>query len=225
MSTGEGRSALVLGATGLVGSHLLDLLLADSEYRAVATLGRRPADRSHPRLTQHVAPLDRMAELASAFAVDDVFCCLGTTIKAAGSQQAFRAVDFDAVAESARLAREAGARRYLLVSAMGANPRSRIFYNRVKGEAEEAVRAVAFQEAAILRPSLILGDRQERRTGEAIGQVLSPLLTPLMVGPLRRYRPVKAATIAQAMRRLAAEGTAGVRIVESDEIEEIGGRR
>jgi uncharacterized protein YbjT (DUF2867 family) len=216
-------SALLLGATGLVGGHVLDLLLDDPAYGRVVVLGRRPVDRQHPRLTQNAADLGRLDEHADSFAVDDVFCCLGTTIRKAGSQDAFRRVDHDYVVHSARVAAAAGARRYLLVTAAGANAESGIFYNRVKGEAEAGVRAQPFEGVVILRPSLILGPRAERRTAEAVFQRVAPALGWMMVGPLRRYRAVDALAVARAMVRAAKERTRGVRIVESEEIQEIGG--
>lgn len=217
-------TALLLGATGLVGGHVLDLLLADPAYRRVTVLGRRPVARMHPKLDQRTADFDRLRqEHAISFAVDDVFCCLGTTIATAGSQAAFRRVDHDYVVEAARAAAEHGARRYLLVSAAGADARSRIFYSRVKGEAEDAVRALPLDGVVLLRPSLLMGDRAEKRTGERIAQRVMPALEWMMVGPLRRYRPVEAATVARAMVRLAKQRPRGVRVLESDEIQQIGG--
>ncbi|HEX2206180.1 MAG TPA: NAD(P)H-binding protein [Longimicrobium sp.] len=216
-------SALLLGATGLVGGHVLDLLLDDPAYGRVVVLGRRPVDRSHPKLVQQLADLGRLDEHAALFAVDDVFCCLGTTIRAAGSREAFRRVDHDYVVDSARLAAAAGARRYLLVTAAGADSGSRFFYNRVKGDAESGVRAQPFEGVVILRPSLILGPRPERRPAEALAQRIAPALGVLMAGPLRRYRAVQAEAVARAMVRLAKERPRGARIVENDEIQEIGG--
>jgi uncharacterized protein YbjT (DUF2867 family) len=216
------RSALVLGATGLVGGHSLDLLLADAAWERVVTLGRRPVAREHPKLEQRTADFDRLGEQADAFAVDDVFCCLGTTIRAAGSQEAFRRVDHDFVVAAARLASERGARHFLLVTALGADPASRVFYNRVKGETERAVSGLPFLAVSILRPSLILGERAERRTAEALFQRVAPLLSPLLAGPLRRYRAIDARVIARAMTRLAREAAPGVRIVENDELARLG---
>lgn len=216
------RSALLLGATGLVGGHCLDLLLADSAITRVVTLGRRPSGRSHAKLDERVGSMDRMADHADAFAVSDVFCCVGTTIRVAGSREAFRRVDHDIAARAAEMASERGARHFLLVSSMGADPGSRIFYNRVKGETEADVAALPFAGVALLRPSLLLGQRAEARTGEAVAQRVFPLLSPFMRGPLRKYRAVEARTVAAAMLRLASEGVRGVRIVESDEIERLG---
>lgn len=219
---GAPATALLLGATGLVGGHVLDLLLADLAYRRVTVLGRRPVARMDSKLEQRTGDLGYLEEHALSFAVDDVFCCLGTTIRAAGSQEAFRRVDHDYVVGTARAAAEHGAKRYLLVTAAGADARSRIFYNRVKGEAEDAVRALPLEGVVILRPSLLLGERSETRKWEQLGQRMMPALNRVMVGPLRRYRPVEAAVVARAMVRLAKERPRGARVVESDEIQEIG---
>lgn len=216
----QGRSALLLGATGLVGGHCLELLLGSDRYRRVVVLGRRRLDRRLPRLEQHQVDFDRLAEHAALFRVDDVYCCLGTTIARAGSQEAFRRVDHDYVVEAARLASDAGAEQFLLVSALGADPGSRVFYNRVKGETEAAVKRFSFRALWILRPSLLLGERAEFRLGERIAAQASRLVQWLLVGRLRRYRPVPADDVAAAMLRLAAaEGTGGV--VESEEISPI----
>lgn len=213
-----GRTALVLGATGLVGGHCLELLLGDPAWSRVTVVARRALGRADARLREVVADFGRLDEAADAFAVDDVFCCLGTTIRQAGSQEAFRRVDHDYVVRAAELARRQGATRFLLVTALGADPGSRVFYNRVKGEAERDVTALPFEGVALLRPSLILGARADRRPAEALFQKAAPLLSPLLWGPLRRYRAIPAAAVARAMVRLAREGFGGVRVVENDEI-------
>jgi uncharacterized protein YbjT (DUF2867 family) len=218
-----GRSALVLGATGLVGGHCVELLLADPAYARVAVLVRRPLGRAHPKLAEHVAELERMEERPELFAVDDVFCCLGTTIRKAGSQEAFRRVDVEYPARAARLAASQGARHFLLVTAVGADAGSRVFYNRSKGEAEAAVSAAGVPGVAIARPSLILGDRAERRPAEALAQRVMGSLGFLFAGPLRRYRAIRGEAVARALVRLAKEGVAGVRVVENEELQRLGG--
>jgi len=222
MGEDDGRTAVLLGATGLVGGHCLELLLADDAWTRVTVIARRPSGRTHPKLRERVAAFDRLGEHADAFAGDDVFCCLGTTIKTAGSQEAFRRVDHEYVVQSARLARAQGARRFLLVSALGADPGSRVFYNRVKGEAERDVSTQAFEGVALLRPSLLLGDRAEHRTGEKVAQAIGPVLSPLLIGPLRKYRAISARTVARALLVLAKQPVTGVRVVESHEIEALG---
>jgi uncharacterized protein YbjT (DUF2867 family) len=210
------KVALVAGASGLVGGELLKVLLAAPEYGQVIALVRRPLALQHLKLEQaavNFAALDAHPEL---FRVDEVFCALGTTIKQAGSQAAFRQVDLEYPAAMARLAREGGARQFLLVTAMGADPGSRIFYNRVKGEAEEAVRGAGLPAVHIFRPSLLLGERRERRPGELAAAALCRVVP--FVGPLRKYRPIQGRTVAEAMHRVAAQGAAGVHIYESGEI-------
>jgi uncharacterized protein YbjT (DUF2867 family) len=216
-------SALLLGATGLVGGHVLDLLLADPAYTRVTVLTRRPLARMDSKLDQRTTDFDRLRDHEISFVVDDVFCCLGTTIATAGSQEAFRRVDHDYVVEAARLASEHGKRRFFVVTAAGANAKSRIFYNRVKGETEAAISALPLEAAVILRPSLLLGERTESRAGESVVQRVMPALDWMLVGPMRRYRSIQASTVARAMVRMARQGIQGVRVVESDEIQQIGG--
>jgi uncharacterized protein YbjT (DUF2867 family) len=215
----ETRNALVAGASGLVGGQLLDALLESPLYREVCSLGRRPLPKQHPQLTQLTVDFARLEGEALPPA-DDAFCCLGTTIKKAGSQESFRAVDHDAVLAFAKAARKAGARRFLLVSALGANPRSRVFYNRVKGETEEDLKGLGFESLLILRPSLLLGDRAESRPGERVAVVVTKVLGPL----LRPFsgRPIEARTVARAMLALARYATSGVRVAPSGELQELG---
>jgi uncharacterized protein YbjT (DUF2867 family) len=212
-----GRSALVLGATGLVGASLVERMLAGGAYSRVAVLTRRPLPpASDARLETHVVDFDRLGDHRDLFRVRDVYCCLGTTLATAGSREAFRRVDLDYVVGSARLAAEEGASGFLVVSALGADAGSRIFYNRVKGEMEEAVLRLPFRSCWVLRPSLLLGERRERRPGEGVATLLLRPLAPLMLGPLRRYRPIPARDVAAAMLCLAEREGRGV--VESEEI-------
>lgn len=217
------RSALLLGATGLVGGHCLDLLLAHSTWSRVVVLGRRMLPREHPKLEQHVVDFDKLDSHTECFRADDVFCCLGTTIKQAGSEEAFRQVDFGYVTKAARVAATQGTEQFGLVSALGAGARSRVFYNRVKGEAEDTVRALPFRSVHILRPSLLLGQRKELRLGERIAEAAARPIGPLMRGPLRCLRPIPARAVAAALVRLAEERRPGVRTVESDQIRDLVG--
>ncbi len=216
------RTALLLGATGLVGGELLTLLLADADYRQVTVLVRRNLSQSHPKLVQRVVDFRDLAKAADAFKVDDVFCCLGTTIKKAGSQQAFREVDYTYPLESAKLAVQQGAGQYLLITALGANAKSSVFYSRVKGEVEEAIGKLPLKSLHIFRPSLLLGDRQESRTGEKIAVALMKPLGFLLAGPLKKYRGIEARTVAQAMLRTAKRNTTGHQAYDSDAIQEMG---
>ena len=180
---------------------------------------RRPlTDPLPPRVRTVVVDFARLDDHPELFAVDQVCICLGSTIKRAGSQAAFRAVDFDLVADLARRALNGGAEDCLLVSSLGADPRSRAFYSRVKGEAEHAVRALPWRTLAILRPSLLLGDRAEHRPGEGFATAVARVLGPLLRGPLARYRAVRAEQVAEAMARLARTPTPGTRVYESEDI-------
>jgi uncharacterized protein YbjT (DUF2867 family) len=185
------------GATGLVGRAVLEGLLADESIAAVHALGRREPGVAHPKLKPHVSDFAGLSPLPP---LDEVYLALGTTIKDAGSQAAFRAVDFDVNLAVARAALDAGARRAGLVSAMGADAKSRIFYNRVKGETEEALALLPFEGLVIARPSLLVGDRealgQPARTGEKVATVLSGILGPLVPA---NYRPIAAADVARAL--------------------------
>lgn len=206
--THGGRLALVAGSTGLIGSFLVEALLDDPLYGKVRALARRPLRREHAKLKPWVVDFDRLAELevaeaAERFSEIDVFCCLGTTIKKAGSREAFRRVDHDYVAALAKLGRAAGARRFLLVSSIGADATSGNFYLGVKGAAEESVAALDYPIYHAFRPSLLTGPRRERRSGERLGIAASHLLTPLLLGGLRRYRPIAAQKVAAAMVAVA----------------------
>jgi len=208
--TAPSGSALVAGATGLVGRELVRQL-ATSDYERVSALLRRVPAEFPSRVTPIVADFDHLERIAGQLAADDVFCALGTTIKTAGSRDAFRRVDHDYVVAVARVARERGARHFLLVSSLGADQRSRVFYSRVKGEVEAAVQALGYPSVTIVRPSLLLGERSEFRLGESLMKPFGPLMP-------RRYRPVHARAVATTLIRAALEPRPGVRIIESREI-------
>ena len=210
------RSALVAGATGLVGSHVLELLLANPQWSQVVTVGRRKTSNQHAKLEQRVLDLSELESVRDLPHIDDVFCCLGTTIKQAGSQPAFRLVDHDFVVGLARAGLRAGATQFLLVSAIGADPESRVFYSRVKGETEAAIRKLSYRGIQIFRPSLLLGVRSEFRLGERIALLGAPVLPALLFGRLRRYRPIQAATVARAMISIAREAPRGPNVFEYD---------
>lgn len=210
------RTALLAGATGLVGSHVLRLLLADKHWERVVSIGRRTTPERHDKLAQRVVDLGAAEALPDLPHADDVFCCLGTTIKQAGSQEALRRVDHDFVVAVAHAGLRAGATQFLLVSAVGADPASRVFYSRVKGETEADVRKLPYRAIQIFRPSLLLGERSEFRLGERIAMVVAPLLGMVLFGRLRRYRPIDAAGVARAMVRVAREAPRGPNVFEYD---------
>lgn len=215
------RSCLVLGATGLVGGHLLDLLGADAGYGPITALSRRPlpAGRGAGRVTEVLCDLGRPETYADRAKADDVFCCLGTTIKKAGSKEAFRQVDHDYPLAAARTALAAGADQFLIVTAVGADANSTIFYNRVKGEVEAALSALPFPGGVkILRPSMLLGERGESRPLERAGAVFMRATRGLFAGPLTRYRAIEAADVARALVTAARRREPGVQIYEGDRL-------
>lgn len=216
------RTALLLGASGLIGGHCLDLLLRDDAYDQVIALVRKPLPMTHPKLTQHSVDFDQLQEFAHLLKADDVFCCLGTTIKKAGSQEAFRKVDFTYAHEAAQLAANNGATQFLLVSSLGADAKSPVFYNRIKGEIEAAVSLLNFTSVSIFRPSLLLGERSEFRLGERLAEPVAKALSFFLIGGLRKYRAIEAHTVAVAMIEIAKMKIEGVNVYESDRIQAIG---
>lgn len=204
---------LLAGATGLTGEHLLDRVLNEPTVQRVLVPTRRPL-AEHPHLENPVGPLQSLlADLHGP--VDIAFCCLGTTIKQAGSQEAFREVDHQLIVAYAERALALGARHLLLISAIDADPQSSVFYNRVKGETEQALRAQGWPQLTIARPSLLIGDRVEARLAERIAGPLSKLIPG-------KYHGIEALQLARALWRLALEEGEGVRVVESDELRRLG---
>jgi uncharacterized protein YbjT (DUF2867 family) len=210
-----GRSALVAGGTGLVGGHVVALLLESAACERVVLLARRPVDRSHSKLEIRVVDFEALPDLPP---VDDVYACLGTTIKVAGSRERFARVDHDYTVSVARRAKDAGATRLALVSSVGASERSTSFYLRVKGETERDVRALGYASTVIARPSFLVGERSERRAAEAAGIAVARALAWTMIGPARAYRPIDARTVAAGMIGALAQGKPGARVLEYDEL-------
>jgi uncharacterized protein YbjT (DUF2867 family) len=206
----DARVALVAGATGLVGQAVLAALLADKHYAHVHTVGRRTLPLVHPKLTQHVVDFGAPASWAGLPHMDDCFIALGTTIKVAGSQAAFKAVDFEAVVDVARMGIARGATKLGVVSAMGADPKSSIFYNQVKGEMENAVAQLGFKTVVLARPAMLAGDRealnQPVRSGERMGLVITRLLKPLIPA---NYRSIAATDVACALIAAVKRGRSG----------------
>jgi uncharacterized protein YbjT (DUF2867 family) len=193
------RTALLLGGTGLVGSHCLNQLVADGRYSRVTALTRRPlpgVEESEGRLDVRVVDFDRLAEQWD-FTATDVYCCLGTTMNS--SREEFQRVDHDYPVEAARLARKAGAVRLALVSAVGANAQSRISLLRVKGETERDIATLGYDCVDIFQPGTLLGDRTKRRSGQGVANAIGPVAARVMAGPLKRFRPVRSEVVAKAM--------------------------
>ena len=212
------KTALLAGATGLIGSQLLPLLLATERYSKVIIVGRTALPLAHPKLTQVITDLDKLQEVRLQLIADDVFCCLGTTLRQAGSKEAFYKVDFLYVVTLAALTASNFASQFMVISSLGADAESRWYYNRVKGQMEESVRQMTFRAIHIFRPSLLLGPRVQPRLGEQLSAVMLGVLRPLLRGPLLKYRPVQATTVATAMLRASEDDGGGLRVHLSDEI-------
>jgi uncharacterized protein YbjT (DUF2867 family) len=210
------RVALVAGATGLVGNLLLEQLLQDTYYGKIVALSRKPLSRSDDRLVNLVVDFDNLEGCASELKADDVFCCLGTTIRQAGSQAAFRKVDFDYPVLLARITREQGAKQFLLVTALGSDTSSSIFYNRVKGEVEEAIAGINFPGYHVFRPSMLLGERKDDRAGESAGKAVMRVLDFLIP---KKYKAIDASRVARGMLQMARRDVPGRHVHSSEELQ------
>lgn len=207
---------LIVGATGLIGKQCLDLLSKEAQVSSVTVFTRRALSRKYPsKVKEIVLDFDEMKDFERDLKVDAVICCLGTTIAKAGSKEAFKKIDFTYPLQLATLARNAGATKFLIVTAVGANPKSSIFYNRTKGEIEEALKMLEFPVLGIYRPSLLLGDRKESRFIENMGQKLSGLLSFAIPAS---YKPIRADKVAASLVRGVLNLSPGIHIIESHEI-------
>ncbi len=210
------NTALVLGATGLVGSQLVKLLLDDDRYQTVKVFHRRTTGIDHPKLEEHIINFEELDSWKHLLVGDELFSALGTTIKKAGSQEKQYTIDFTYPFETAKAAAENGVKKYALVSSAGANPKSRMFYSRLKGELDDAVKNLPFELIAILRPSILAGDREERRPGEQFGMMLARIFTK--IPGITKYRPIPARMVAQSMINALHKYSVGYHIFELDEV-------
>ena len=208
------KTALVVGATGLIGKHLTIKLLTNNFYSKVKVLIRKPLNINHPNLEQIIFDFDSLD--SSKIIADDIFCCLGTTMKQAGSKAAFYKVDFTYPFAIAKAALENGAKQYLIVTAMGADEKSIIYYNRVKGEIEKAISDLHYPTLLIFRPSMLLGEREEPRMGEKNGKILMKAINFIIP---KRYKAIESEKVANAMLILAQKGIKNKDIFESDTLQ------
>lgn len=218
-----GKTALIAGATGLIGKELLQFLLNASEYEKVVAIVRRSVGIDHPKLEERIVDFDQLDQNNEIFAVDDVFCALGTTIKKAKTKEAMWKIDVDYPVEIARLASSQEAKKFLLVSSMNADPDSPIFYPKMKGKLEEEIKQIPFETTAIFRPSLLLGERDEFRLGERAAAAIFTKLPFFFNGPFKKYRAIEGRTVASAMYHAAQKDTRGLTVYPSEKIEEMGG--
>jgi uncharacterized protein YbjT (DUF2867 family) len=210
------KTALLIGATGLTGGHLLEQLLAHPAYDQVIALVRRPMGILHPKLKESIIDFD--APDPALIHGDDLFCAMGTTLAKAGSKEAQYKIDCTYPASIGQIARNNGVKRYLLVSSVGADAQSANFYLRTKGDLEQQIRAMGFDTFVAARPSFLLGDRKEMRIGEKIGIVLSNLISPLLMGRLRKYRGIPSAQVAKSLIDRANNDQKGSLFPEYDEL-------
>jgi len=210
-----GKTALILGSTGLTGKLLLNRLLADDSYECVKVFSRRPLGLQHAKLEIFIGDLLKLEQFESDFKGDELFCCIGTTASKTKDKGKYKQVDFGIPVSAANLCKKNGIETFLVVSALGASAESQIFYNRTKGEMEQAVLMQHIPNTYILRPSLIKGFREEQRLGETIGAIVMSIAQAFLIGKYKKYRAIEAGTIAKALHRLA-QSKPSLKIIESD---------
>lgn len=216
-----GKVAVIAGASGLIGKFCLSYLLMDKNYSKIIVLSRTAFPLKDPKIENIVCNFDQLAQYAEQLVADDVYCCLGTTIAVAGSKENFKKVDLEYPLNLARITKQKGAKQYMLVSAMGADANSSIFYNKVKGELQDSLISLGFRTLHIFQPSLLTGLRKEFRLGERIAQVFMNVFKPLMLGSLKKYKPIEGMVVAYAMHKKATEELQGLHIHPSNSIQEI----
>jgi uncharacterized protein YbjT (DUF2867 family) len=216
------KTALVFGASGLVGGYLLKELARNENYQKVFSFGRRKLGIKDGKTEEVIIDFENMSDFGHLIKGDDIFICLGTTIKAAGSQEAFRKVDFEYIYQASQIAVQNGTNQLLLVSSVGADSNSSVFYSKVKGEIEDAVKQMPFWAVKIFQPSLLLGNRDETRVAEGIGQSIGRFLNRFTTDLFDLYQPVKGENVARAMIVAAQELEEGTKIYQSHIIKKMG---
>jgi uncharacterized protein YbjT (DUF2867 family) len=216
------KTALVIGSSGLIGSHLVIQLLSNPNFEKVIVFNRRPCLILHPKIEEHLIDFNDLKPIEPFVKGDVMFCTLGTTIKKAGSKEAFRQVDVVYPEQFAQMALNNQVKQFLLISSLGADLESTNFYLKTKGEIETFLQQSAFNSVAILRPSLLLGDRKEFRLGEKLATYILPVLSLFLIGPFKKYKAIEAKTVAKAMVNIALQNKSGFNIYPSDELQTIG---
>lgn len=210
----ESKTAIIAGASGLIGKSLTQLILNSKDYGQVIALVRKPLGIQHDKLKELTVNFDHLAEMEEFPKADDIFCTLGTTIKTAGSQEAFYKVDYTYPMELAKRALKSEASRFFLVSAMGAKLNARNFYSRVKGELEDKISFLNYRTIYIFKPSLLRGNRKENRPGEKFAQAITRIIP--FIGPWKKYRPIHADKVADAMMKVAKQEDKGCYFYQSE---------
>lgn len=209
------KTAVVAGASGLIGKELVQILINSDQYRLIYSLVRKNSGLVHEKIREKVINFEKIGQLKFDEPIDDVFCTLGTTMKQAGSRDNFKKVDFEYVVALANLGKKVGASKFLMISAMGANPKSLVFYNQVKGMTEDALKKIGFNQLVILRPSLLLGERSEMRIAERLSGFIMKALNLLIPD---NYKAIRAEKVADSMLKMAMKSTGNVSIVKSGEM-------
>jgi len=217
-----GKTALLIGATGLVGNELLQLLLKDNSFSSIKIFVRKKAEIKHAKLIQIVVDLNNLSNYSNEIKGDVIFCCIGTTMKVAGSKEAFIKIDFDIPLNFAKIAMANGVDAFILISSLGANKNSSNFYYSVKGKVEEELKKINFNHLVVLRPSMLLGNRNEFRFLEVIGKFFMQALGFIFIGKLKKYKAIEAKKVAKACLIMANENKNSFSVVESDEIQLLG---
>jgi uncharacterized protein YbjT (DUF2867 family) len=213
------KTALIFGSSGLTGGVLLQKLLDSGVYNVVKAFVRKPLDMDHPALEQVLTDFDHLEKVSDQMKGDDIFLCLGTTMAKAGSKAAFYKVDYTYTVNAATIARKNGIKQVILISSMGADAKSMVYYSKVKGKVENALAKLDFVSLAVIRPSLLLGDRKENRFGEKMATSFSHAFSGIFIGPFKKYKPIASSTVADAMLKIASKGIPGKSIYESDRLE------
>jgi len=216
----EKKSAIILGSTGLTGKFVIHMLLKDERYGSIKIFSRSKIGIVHPKLEEHIGDILHLEKFRDLFFADEVYCCIGTTKAKTPQKDLYKKIDYGIPVTAARLCKEKGINTIVVISALGANPKSKLFYNRTKGLMEKEVLNCKIPNTYLLQPSLISGKREEKRLGEWLGKQLMGLFHFVLVGPLEKYRPIAPDTIAKAMVWLCNHDYETVRL-ESDEIKYI----
>lgn len=219
--TENNKTAILLGASGLIGGFLLDMLLNSDTYKSVKIFVRKSLNRTHTKLTEYIIDFEQPETYKHLVIGNDLFCCLGTTIRKAGSQASFRKVDYEYPLTFAEIGKENGLDQFLIVSSIGANANSSVFYTRTKGECENAIKSLEIKSVNIFRPSVLLGDRKEYRIAEKLSSSVMTMFSALLIGKWKKYRPIAASQVAKAMLFVAEQSTEGITVYESNKIQSI----
>ncbi len=215
------KTALIIGSSGLIGKQLLNYLLESTAYEKVIAFNKRDIGSNHPKLEQHLIDFDNIVTYENLIKGDDFFCTIGTTIKKAGSKEAFRKVDYSYPKQFAEIAKTNNVKHFLIVSSLGANEKSSNFYIKTKGEIENFLIKSNFESLSIFRPSILAGDRDEFRLGEKFGLLFMNLFSFLFTGNLKKYKPIASEIVAKGMFTVAQKNKLGVSIYESDFIKKL----